>query len=150
MSCFDSSKLLSEDVEGSIGSGSHHAAIRYCEDEDYDMLIDEYEEEMMLVVLVGVSGCQSRFSDSLLSFKKSISYIPVALENKQHSSSTTTLPLRECTSVAGRGSVMSDSKTNDKTYRFLYQQEAHDLSSIVNILSKNASHFCFIMVTNSL
>ena len=69
--------------------------------------------------------------DSLLPSKKSISYIPVASENKQHSS-----PLRECTSVAAeRGSVVSDS--NDKTYRFLDQQEAHDLSSIINILSKH-------------
>nr|BDT63167.1 MAG: wsv360-like protein [Hemigrapsus takanoi nimavirus]GBG35368.1 wsv360-like protein [Hemigrapsus takanoi nimavirus] len=85
----------------------------------------------------GVSGRQSRFGDSLLPFKKSISYIPVSSENKQNSSSTTTLPVRECTSVAGRGSEVSDSKTNDKTYRFLDQQEAHDLSSIVNILSKH-------------
>ncbi|KAK8407564.1 hypothetical protein O3P69_002255 [Scylla paramamosain] len=47
LSCFDSGKLLSEDVEGSIGIRSHHAAIRYCQDKDYEMLIDEYEEEMM-------------------------------------------------------------------------------------------------------
>ena len=83
-----------------------------------------------------VTGRQSRFGDSLLPFKKSISYIPVASENKQQHSSST-LPLRECTSVAGRGSVVDDTKTNNKTYRFLDQQEAHDLSSIVNILSKH-------------
>ena len=85
---------------------------------------------------VGFSERQSIISDSLLPFKKSISYIPVASENKQHSSAT--LPLRECTaSVAGGGSVVSDSHINDNSYRFLDQQEAHDLSSIINILSKH-------------
>ena len=47
LACFDSGKLLSEDVEGGISNGSYHTAIRYCQDEDYDMLIDEGEEELM-------------------------------------------------------------------------------------------------------
>ena len=73
---------------------------------------------------------KSKFGDSLLPFKKSISYIPVASENKQYPSSS-----RECTGQGG--SVVSDSKINDKTYRFLDQQEAHDLASIISILSKH-------------
>ena len=69
---------------------------------------------------------ENKFTE-LLPFKKSISYIPVALENKK------SLLHRECD--VGRGSVISD--TDDKTHRFLDQQEAHDLSSIINILSKH-------------
>ncbi|KAK8407563.1 hypothetical protein O3P69_002254 [Scylla paramamosain] len=66
LNCFDSGNLLSEDVEGSIGIRSHRAAIRYCQDKDYEMLIDEYEEEMMNISSESSSSSSNESSTDYL------------------------------------------------------------------------------------
>ena len=64
-------------------------------------------------------------TDKRLPLKKTISYIPVAHENKQSIESSTTT------------SKSSISEPSNNTHKYLEQQEAHDLSSILNIISRH-------------
>ncbi|KAK3865917.1 hypothetical protein Pcinc_028519 [Petrolisthes cinctipes] len=75
------------------------------------------------------------FSSNILPVRKSVSYIPVAVENK-HSPSSSPAGCRQSHPMAAYSSMLADANS-ETSYRFLDQQEAHDLASIINIHSKH-------------